>query len=264
MVGINKTIILLLVANLVAFFASGFIGFSGDVSAAEQEITKLENSLPKLQEQKEWETLADKCLLNPPEADSGQLLGKWSQMATRLGLEMAEAAQTSGKTSEIKLSGSGQFNNISMILNNIGTERAALLKRISLELGSDEKWLFDLNVMVRTGEWEYIPTQQKSPVPEDQSSSFATISPGKPFAESLAKAQPIRHTQENIRYIGYFADQATPAIILESSGKFAVLKCGETTPGGSIIMHANAEELKLGKKDESGKENVWTVKMEKK
>lgn len=193
MVRVNKTIMLLLVANLVTFFASGFIGFSGDVSAVEKEITKLENNLPKLQEQKEWETLADKCLMNPPAADSGQLLGKWSQMAAKLGIEVAEAGQTSGKISEIKLSGSGLFNNISMILNNIGSERAALLKKINLELGSDEKWLFDLNIMVRTGEWEYIPTQQKSPVPEDQNNGLATISQGKPFAGSVAKAPMISH-----------------------------------------------------------------------
>jgi len=264
MVRVDKTIIVLIVSNLVAFFASGYIGFSGEVSTVEQETIKLENSLPQLQEQKEWEALARKCIMNPPVADSGQLLGKWSQMASRLGIEVTEASQTSGKISEITLSGIGQFSSISMILNSIGSERAALLKRINLGLDSDEKWIFDLNVVVRTGDWEYAPTQQKSPVPEDQNSSLPIISQGKPFAGFVAKAPPITHVKENIRYIGYFVEHATPAVIIESSGKFAVLKCGETTPGGSTIMNANAEELELGIKDKSGKENVWTVKMEKK
>jgi hypothetical protein len=70
--------------------------------------------------------------------------------------------------------------------------------------------------------------------------------------------------KENIKYIGYFAEQATAAVIIEISGKFAVLKCGEKTPGGSVIKDANADELHLSKSENNGKETIWTVKMEKK
>ncbi|PKK88517.1 MAG: hypothetical protein CVV64_18360, partial [Candidatus Wallbacteria bacterium HGW-Wallbacteria-1] len=56
----------------------------------------------------------------------------------------------------------------------------------------------------------------------------------------------------------------TPAIIIEVAGKFAVLKCGDTTPGGSVIKMANIEEIQLVSQDNAGKETTWTVKMEKK
>jgi hypothetical protein len=69
---------------------------------------------------------------------------------------------------------------------------------------------------------------------------------------------------EQIRYIGYFSGDETPAIIIEVAGKFAVLKCGDTTPGGSVIKMANIEEIQLVSQDNAGKETTWTVKMEKK
>ncbi|GAB1352439.1 hypothetical protein MASR1M12_11700 [Erysipelotrichia bacterium] len=51
-------------------------------------------------------------------------------------------------------------------------------------------------------------------------------------------------------------------MIIESAGHFAVLKCGEMTPGGAKIRSANADELELVEADGNGKETV-KVKMEK-
>jgi len=53
-------------------------------------------------------------------------------------------------------------------------------------------------------------------------------------------------------------------VIIEAAGRFTVLKCGDTTPGGTIVKMANIEELQLVSKDRDGKETTWTVKMEKK
>ncbi len=185
-------------------------------------------------------------------------------MASRIGLEMGEASQVTGKTPEIKLLGSGAFNNITMVLNSIASEKAALVKRIRFEQISDSGWEFETAVAVRNGPWEYFPTQQKTPVPEVITNDFAAINSGKPFAQPKAVQIKAPVTRENIRYIGYFAEQALPAVIIEASGKFAVLKCGEKTPGGSVIKDANADELHLSRTDNGGKETAWTVKMEKK
>lgn len=263
MVRINWLTIFLIVTNLAALFAAGLIGFDGDIAAVQNQIIELEKKLPQLQEQHKWVMAAENCIANAPEADSGQLLGRWNQMASRLGLEITEAAQNTGKINEIKLAGTGAFNNISLILNNITAEKAALVKRLNLEQTTENIWDLDISIAIRSGPWEYTLTQQKNPMPAIFEGDTALINGGKPFAEQSAKiTAPV--IKEQIRYIGYFSEQQTPAVIIESSGKFAVLKCGETTPGGSIIATATAEELQLSRKDSSGKESVWTVKMEKK
>jgi hypothetical protein len=264
MVRIDSLSAILVLGNLVAFSAFGLIGFDGDIPVIQKECQELERKLPLLKEKYNWAREAKACIENPPEADSGQLLGRWTQMATRLGLEITEASQSTGKTTEIILSGSGAFNNISIILNNIATEKAALIKRIRFEQIDDSNWVFETRVAVRKGPWEYFPTQDKTPMPVAAINENSSISSGKPFARP--RAVPVRAPvmKENIKYIGYFAEQATAAVIIEISGKFAVLKCGEKTPGGSVIKDANADELHLSKSENNGKETIWTVKMEKK
>lgn len=264
MVKLNSLPVLLVIANLTVFFASGFIGFAGDVAIIQKEILELEEKLPQLQEQHEWVQNAKACIVNPPEADAGKLLDRLNQMASRLGLEITEAAQSAGKVPEIKLAGSGTFNNISMILNSATAEKAVLPKNVRLEQTAENAWEFATGIAVRSGPWEYLPTQEKNPAPETVLNDVATINSGKPFAAQVAAQSQAPVIKEQIRYIGYFSEQQTPAVIIESSGKFAVLKCGETTPGGSIIATATAEELQLSRKDSSGKDSVWTVKMEKK
>lgn len=263
MVRINRLTIILIIINLVVFFAAGLIGFDGNITSVQTEITELEKKLPNLQEQYQWSLAAKDCIADPPEADAGQLLGKWNQMASRLNVEITEAAQNTGRINELKLAGIGSFNNISLILNNIATEKAALVKRLNLEQTAEGIWDIDLAIAIRTGPWEYSPTQQKNPVPDVFEGEITSINSGKPFARQVARAAaPV--VKEQVRYIGYFSEQTAPAVIIECSGKFAVLKCGEATPGGSIIVKATAEELQLSRKDSSGTETVWTVKMEKK
>jgi hypothetical protein len=264
MVRISNTAIILILANLIAFTAFGLIGFEGDIPLIQKECQELERKLPLLKEKFNWANEAKACINNPPEADAGQLLGRWTQMASRLGLELAEASQSQGKTPVIKLSGSGAFNNITMVLNSIAGEKAALVKRIRFEQVDESSWEFETAVAVRNGPWEYYPTQEKAPVPEDASNENALINSGKPFAAPRAVLVRAPVIRENIKYIGYFSEQATPAVIIEISGKFAVLKCGEKTPGGSVIKDANADELHLSKSENNGKETIWTVKMEKK
>lgn len=248
----------------MVFFTAGLIGFDGNITSVQTEIAELEKKLPSLKEQNQWAQAAKNCISDPPEADAGQLLGKWNQMASRLGIEITEAAQNTGRINEVKLAGTGSFNNISLILNNIATQKAALVKRLSLEQNTESIWNFEINVAIRTGPWEYFPTQQKNPVPASIENEITSINSGKPFAAGQIARTATPVAKEQIRYIGYFSEQASPAVILECSGKFAVLKCGETTPGGSVITKASAEELQLSKKESSGIDTVWTVKMEKK
>lgn len=263
MVRLNPGTTLLAMANLAVFFAFGAIGFDGDIAAVRHERVELQQKLPQLKEQYEWMSKAMACIINPPQTDAGKLLSKLNQMAGRLGADITEAAQNNGQTPEIKLAGSGEFNNISVILNSVAAEKAAVVKRIRLEQTDKSIWEFETDVAVRSGPWEYFPTQERNPVPEILTTSVSSINSGKPFSVKAARAKaPV--IKELIHYIGYFSEQKIPAVIIEYSGKFAILKCGETTPGGSVIKQASAEELQLGKKDDSGKETVWTVKMEKK
>ncbi|MGM0601014.1 MAG: hypothetical protein ACQETH_14485 [Candidatus Rifleibacteriota bacterium] len=264
MVRIDSLSAILVFGNLIAFSAFGLIGFDGDIPAIQKECQELERKLPLLKEKFNWANEARACIENPPEADSGQLLGRWTQMASRIGLAMVEASQITGKTPEIKLSGSGAFNNITMVLNSIAGEKAALVKRIRFEQVDERSWEFEIAVAVRNGPWEYYPTQEKAPAPEEVANENALINSGKPFARPRAVQVRAPAIKENIKYIGYFAEQATAAVIIEISGKFAVLKCGEKTPGGSVIKDANADELHLSKSENNGKETIWTVKMEKK
>ena len=264
MVRLNPLVIVLIVANLTVFFAAGLIRFEGNVLAIQQECQELETKLPQLQELHEWVKVAKASIDNPSEADSGQLLGRWNQMAARLGLEISEAAQIAGSVPEIKLAGTGAFNSISTILNNMASEKAALIKRLRSEKIDEDNWEFEAMVAVRNGQWEYLPTQENRPVPETPANDFAVLNSGRPFA--VQAILPVRTpvVKEQIRYIGYFSDDEVPAIIIEVSGKFAVLKCGDTTPGGSVIKIANIEEIQLVSKENTGKETTWTVKMEKK
>lgn len=264
MVKLDSLTILLVVANLVAFFAGGQIGFGGDVSAIQQECQKIEDELPQRQELYEWVSAAKTSLDNPPQADSGQLLGRWNQMAARLGLEIGEAAQLGGGVPEIKLTGSGAFNSISMILNTAGAEKAALVKRLSFEKIDESSWEFETVVAVRSGAWQYLPTQEKRPAPETPANDDTALNSGKPFAALVVRPAQASVMKEQIRYIGYFSENETPVVILEVSGKFAVLRCGDTTPGGSVIQMASVDEIQLGSKDNTGKETTWTIKMEKK
>jgi hypothetical protein len=264
MVRINLTTGILFVSNLIAFIAFGLIGFDGDVLVIQKECQDLEKQLPQMKEKFNWVTEAKACISNPPEADAGQLLARWTQMASRLGLDMSEAAQNTGKTPEIKLSGNGAFNNISLVLNNIASEKAALVKRIRFEQSDDSNWNFETAIAVRKGPWEYYPTHEKTPVPETVTNEYASINSGKPFASPKVVRAAAPVAKEQIKYIGFFAEGEKPAVIIEASGKFAVLKCGEKTPGGSVIKKANADELYLSKTDNNGKETLWTVKMEKK
>jgi len=264
MVRLNPLAILLIVANLVTFFAAGQIRFDGNILAIQQECQELEKKLPQLQELNKWSQAAKASVDNPPAADSGQLLGRWNQMAARLGLEISEAAQIAGRVPEIKLAGTGAFNSISMILNSMTSEKAALIRRLRFEKIDESSWEFEVVVAVRTGPWEYLPTQEKRPAPEAPANNITVLNSGKPFA---APATPLVLTpvvKEQIRYIGYFSGDEMPAVIIEAAGKFAVLKCGDTTPGGSVIKMANIEEIQLVSKDNAGKETTWSVKMEKK
>lgn len=257
-------IIVLIVANLAVFFAAGLIRFDGNILAIQQECQELEKKLPQLQELQEWANAAKASIDNPPEADSGQLLGRWNQMAARLGLEISEAAQIAGSVPEIKLAGAGAFNAISMILNNMASEKAALIKRLRFEKIDESSWEFEAVVSVRSGQWEYMPTQEKRPEPETPANDITALNSGKPFA--VQAILPVRTpvVKEQIRYIGYFSGDEVPVVIIEVADKFAVLKCGDTTPGGSVIKMANIEEIQLVSKDNAGKETTWTVKMEKK
>lgn len=264
MVRINNTAIILILANLIAFFAFGLIGFDGDILVIQKECQDIEKQLPMLKEKFNWASEAKACVSNPPEADAGQLLGRWTQMASRLGLEFSEASQATGETPTIKLAGNGSFNNISMVLNNIASEKAALVKRIRFEQIDDSNWNFETAIAVRKGPWEYYPTQEKAPVPQTVTNEYASINSSKPFTSPRVVKTVAPVAREHIKYIGYFAEQASPAVIIEAAGKFAVLKCGEKTPGGSVIKEANADELYLSKTDNNGKETLWTVKMEKK
>ncbi|MDD2998831.1 MAG: hypothetical protein PHV05_07180 [Candidatus Riflebacteria bacterium] len=246
--------------------AFGTISFdNSDIWSVETECYELEKKIPAIKECFEWANKAKFCISDPPEADAAQLLGRWTQMASRVDLEMTEAAQLSGNPPEIKMSGNGNFNSITMILNNIASEKAALVKKIRLEQIDDAAWEFEIIVAVRNGAWEYFPTQEKTPIPEAVSNEFVTINSGKPFAV-VQTCAPVKASvaRESIRYIGYFADQATPAVIIETAGKFFVLKCGEKTNAGSVIKNADADELQLAKTDDNGQEIIWAIKMEKK
>ncbi|MBU1109989.1 MAG: type II secretion system protein M [Candidatus Riflebacteria bacterium] len=264
MVRVKPLTILLIVANLAVFFAAGLISFDGNVLAIQQECQELENKLPQLQELHEWVKAAKASIDGPPAADSGQLLGRWNQMAARLGLEISEAAQIAGSVPEIKLAGTGAFNSISMILNNMASEKAALIKRLRFEKIDKGSWEFEVMVAVRNGPWEYLPTQEKRPAPETPANDITALNSGRPFAAQATSPVRTPVIKEQIRYIGYFSGDEVPAVIIEVAGKFAVLKCGDTTPGGSVIKTANIEEIQLVSKDNAGKETTWTVKMEKK
>lgn len=264
MVRVKPLVILLIVANLVTFFATGLIRFDGNISAIQQECQELENKLPQLQELHEWAKAAKASIDEPPEADSGQLLGRWNQMAARLGLEISEAAQIAGSVPEIKLAGTGAFSSISTILNNMVSEKAALIKRLRFEKIDEGSWEFEVTVAVRNGPWEYLPTQEKRPVPEAPVNDLTVLNNGKPFAAQAILPVRTPVVKEQIRYIGYFSGDEMPVVIIEVAGKFAVLKCGDTTPGGSVIKMANIEEIQLISKDNTGKEMTWPVKMEKK
>jgi hypothetical protein len=87
MVRISNTAIILILANLIAFTAFGLIGFEGDIPVIQKEYQELERKLPLLKEKFNWANEAKACINNPPEADAGQLLGRWTQMASRLGLD---------------------------------------------------------------------------------------------------------------------------------------------------------------------------------
>ena len=257
-------ITVLIVANLAAFFAAELVRFDGNTPAIQQECQELENKLPQLQELHEWAKAAKASIDDPPTADSGQLLGRWNQMATRLGLETSEAAQIAGSVPEVKLAGAGAFNSISMILNSMAAEKAALIKRLRFEKSDEGSWEFEVMVAVRNGPWEYLPTQEKRPAPETPANNITALNSGRPFAAQAVLPVQAPVVREQIRYIGYFSGGEMPVVIIETAGKFAVLKCGDTTPGGSVIKMANLEEIQLVSKDNAGKETTWAVKMEKK
>ena len=259
----NYYVVTLIIANLAVFYAAGHFRFSGNIAAIRQECQKLETKLPQLKELHEWATAAKASIEAPPAADSGQLLGRWNQMATRLGLEVGEAAQIAGRISEIKLAGNGEFNAISTVFNNMASEKAAMIKRLTLEKNGNG-WDFEVTVAVRTGPWEYLPTQEKQPVPENTSDNMTTLNSSRPFAVQTIVTRSAPVAKEQIHYIGYFSGNETPVVIIETGGRFAVLKCGDTTPGGTTVKAANVEELQLVGKDRDGKETTWTVKMEKK
>lgn len=254
----------MILANLVVFFAAGQIRFDGNIAAVQQECQDLEKKLPQLKELHEWAKAAKAGIEKPPIAEAGQLLGRWNQMAARLGLEVSEAAQIAGRVPEIKLAGSGSFNAISTILNSMASEKAALVRRVGFEKTGDSAWDFEVTVAVRNGPWEYFPTQEKRPVPENSQESLLTLSSSKPFATQAVVPVKAPTVKEQIRYIGYFSGDKSPVVIVEIAGKFAVLKCGDVTPGGTTVKAADIEELQLVAKDNDGKETTWTVKMEKK
>lgn len=264
MVRLNPLTLVLIFANLAVFFAAGQIRFDGNIVAVQHECQDLEKKLPQLKELHEWAIAAKAGIETPPTAETGQLLGKWNQMATRLGLEVGEAAQIAGRVPEIKLAGSGSFKAISMILNSMASEKAALVKRVGFEKTGDGAWDFEVVVAVRNGPWEYFPTQEKRPVPENLPERLMTVSSSKPFATQAVVPVKAPAVKEQIRYIGYFSGDKTPIVIVEIAGKFAVLKCGDVTPSGTTVKAADIEELQLVAKDNDGKETTWTVKMEKK
>lgn len=264
MVRLNPLVLVMIVANLAVFFAAGQIRFIGDIAAVQQKCQDLEKKLPQLKELHEWAIAAKAGIEAPPTAEAGQLLGKWNQMATRLGLEVKEAAQIAGRVPEIKLAGAGAFNSISTILNNMASEKAALIKRLRFEKIDESSWEFEAVVAVRSGQWEYMPTQEKRPEPATSANDITALNSGKPFAAQATLPVRTPAVKEQIRYIGYFSGNEIPVVIIEVAGKFAVLKCGDTTPGGSVIKMANIEEIQLVSKDNAGKETTWTVKMEKK
>ncbi len=259
----KRTSVLLIAANLTVFAAFGFIGFNGDIDAVRREIVETEKRLPELKQKFEWVEKANACIEMPPDADGAVLLARLTQLCARLGVEIEEAAQLSGRIPELKLRGAGSFNNISTVLNSVIGDKAVLIKHIKFEQADDDRWEFESKIAVRKGEWEYLPTQETSPIPAEFNENYAPIHGGKPFAlPRMASPKPVIH-KENIRYIGYFASEATASVIIETAGKFAVLNCGDKTPGGSVIKDANADELHLSM-TAGGKETEWIVKMEKK
>lgn len=264
MVRLNHQIIVLLVANLAAFFAAGLVRFDGNIAVIQQECQEFEKKLPQQRELHDWAVAAKAGIEEPPTAEAGQLLGRWNQMAARLGLEISEAAQIAGRVPEIKLAGTGNFNEISMILNSMASEKAALIKRLGFEKTGDNSWEFEVTVAVRNGPWEYLPTQEKRPVPESAPDNLTALSSSRPFAAQTVVTRSAPVAKEQIRYIGYFSGNESSAVIIEVGGRFAVLKCGDTTPGGTTIKSASIEELQLVAKDQNGKETTWTIKMEKK
>ena len=139
-----------------------------------------------------------------------------------------------------------------------------MIKRLRFEKIDEGSWEFEVMVAVRNGPWEYLPTHEKRPAPETPANDITALNSGKPFAAQATLPVRTPAVKEQIRYIGYFSGDELPAVIIEVAGKFAVLKCGDTTPGGSVIKMANIEEIQLVSKDNAGKETTWTVKMEKK
>ncbi len=263
MVKLSKGLIFLLIANIATGIATGFIESEEKPEKWKEKISSLKKELPGLKQKYEWVQKSRSLIENAPSAMPNKVLGDWRQLGERLGVEFTETENTGGIPARLSFKGNSEYNKLALLLNRIASEKAAVIKQLSLELREETIWEFAFTVDVRNGDWKTAGYQQQKPEIIEKYENIPYLGTKQLFRtkKPVAIAKPI--IRERIVYNGYFDGKKGPILILEINGKSFVRSVGERTPGGVLITKADINRIVLVGKSSAGKEMKWVVKMQK-
>lgn len=260
MVRLNSGLIGLIIANLLVATVGYFIEMPVGLEKMKVRISEIQQKLPDMREENAWIRKAEACLEAPPSADGNQCLTSWRTFGERIGIEFRESSNNGGEPTRLSFKGTGSYSNVSMFLNRVGSEKAALIKKLSINLVDKDLWELEVIIDVRRGPWKNAGIQREKP--EFEETDFSVPILGTRNLYEVQRKKVVQPTiRERISYVGFFSGDKEPTLILEINGRSYLLKPGQKTPGGAVVKEADSEKVIFAQG--AGKETLWTVNMKK-
>lgn len=221
------------------------------------QIEELERALPVKQKTAAWATRA-KAVLEPPPTDSPEAaLARLRVIGGTAGFEFGELAQRGENPWNLTFAGHGPYRAVAQLLNELERSPAIRTERIKLETTDDHQVETHVEAVIRSGPWTGKPAEGE-PEPAPKPPPVPALGTQDLFGIE-AVPEPPRTTRPTTRFLGLYAGEGTPTVILEESGQTFLVPVGEKTLSGAKVLAVREDGIEL--QDERG--TSWNVFMEK-
>jgi len=251
-------IIVLSLANLLFWSWSGIETIQVNKEQLQNNIKKAEADLKQHTHSANWSKTVRKTLSNIRVSSPTEILDKLRDIANTKGFEITQAVNKGGIPSVISISGTGSYTAFGALLNELSRNKAVHVDMVSVEKTDEGIVSASLDASVKSNIWSKNRIEGKFPELERMVMKYQGVGLHNMFGSYTPPSKPSM-PRPGIKYLGYYAGQSSPTIILEERLRPVLIKVGEKTPGGSILTEANNNQIKVT--DTRGK--IWMFKMKK-
>lgn len=246
--------------GLTNAFLWGFGGSArenADPETLRQRIAELEKTLPGKKQTATWAARVQAALETPPTDTPEAALSRLRAIGGSSGFEFGELAQQGENPWNLTFAGHGSYRAVAALLNELERSPGIRTERFKLEETDDHKVETHVEAVIRSGPWIGKATEGE---PEPGSKPAPVPALGTQDLFGLAAVIEIpRETRPSTRFLGLYAGEGTPTVILEESGQTFLVPVGERTISGIKVLSVKEDGVEL--QDERGAS--WNVFMEK-